>query len=177
MQTGQPSRTALSAAIHRAAHQFLEQGRIFSDPLAVRILAQTPEAILKVADAYPEQKFDAVVSYINPGVDITRASVEVKLDVAKPPAYLIQDMTVSVDIEVGRSDKALTLSGRAVHDAISTAPWVMGISKGRAVKIPVKLGLRGDTAMEIKTGLNEGDIAIPVASPTVVGQRVRAQAP
>jgi len=56
MQTGQPSRTALSAAIHRAAHQLLEQGRIFSDPLAVRILAQTPEAILKVADAYPEQR-------------------------------------------------------------------------------------------------------------------------
>jgi methyltransferase (TIGR00027 family) len=56
MQTGQPSRTALSAAIHRAAHQLLERGEIFADPLAVRILAQTPEAIIKVADAYPEQR-------------------------------------------------------------------------------------------------------------------------
>jgi methyltransferase (TIGR00027 family) len=56
MQTGQPSRTALSAAIHRAAHQLLEQGRIFADPLAVRILAQPPEAILRVVDAYPEQR-------------------------------------------------------------------------------------------------------------------------
>jgi methyltransferase (TIGR00027 family) len=33
-----PSRTAWAAAAHRAAHQLLEQGRIFSDPLAVRIL-------------------------------------------------------------------------------------------------------------------------------------------
>lgn len=40
MQAGKPSRTALAAAIHRAAHQVLEQGRIFHDPLAVRILGE-----------------------------------------------------------------------------------------------------------------------------------------
>ena len=38
MQVGKPSQTALSAAFHRAAHQVLEQGRIFADPLALRIL-------------------------------------------------------------------------------------------------------------------------------------------
>jgi methyltransferase (TIGR00027 family) len=40
MQKGQPSRTALAAAVHRAAHQIVEQGSIFSDPLALRILGQ-----------------------------------------------------------------------------------------------------------------------------------------
>ena len=40
MQTGQPSRTARAAAHHRAAHQVLENGRIFSDPLALRILGE-----------------------------------------------------------------------------------------------------------------------------------------
>ena len=129
------------------------------------------------ADAYADQKFPAVVSYINPGVDLTRGSVEVKLDVDNPPSYLRQDMTVSVDIEVGRSDKALALPARAVHDATSTAPWVMGIRDGRAVKIPVALGLLGIAASEIKSGLAEGDVAIPVASTVVLGQRVRAAAP
>ena len=38
MQAKEPSRTAFAAAFHRAAHQVLEQGRIFSDPLALRIL-------------------------------------------------------------------------------------------------------------------------------------------
>ena len=38
MQAKEPSRTALAAAFHRAAHQVLEQGRIFADPLALRIL-------------------------------------------------------------------------------------------------------------------------------------------
>jgi methyltransferase (TIGR00027 family) len=38
MQSGQPSRTALSVAYHRAEHQMLEQGSIFNDPFALRIL-------------------------------------------------------------------------------------------------------------------------------------------
>ena len=44
MQAGQPSRTALLVAIHRAAHQVLEGGVIFPDPLAMRILGADAEA-------------------------------------------------------------------------------------------------------------------------------------
>jgi methyltransferase (TIGR00027 family) len=39
-----PSQTALAAATHRATHQILENGRIFADPLALRILGGRPEA-------------------------------------------------------------------------------------------------------------------------------------
>jgi methyltransferase (TIGR00027 family) len=38
MQPQEPSRTAWGAARHRAVHQLIEGGRIFSDPLAVPIL-------------------------------------------------------------------------------------------------------------------------------------------
>jgi methyltransferase (TIGR00027 family) len=38
MQIGRPSRTALGAAMHRAVHQTLEGGVIFSDPYALQIL-------------------------------------------------------------------------------------------------------------------------------------------
>ena len=38
MLAGCPSRTALGAAFHRAAHQVLERGAVFTDPLALRIL-------------------------------------------------------------------------------------------------------------------------------------------
>ncbi|HEY3739959.1 MAG TPA: SAM-dependent methyltransferase [Bryobacteraceae bacterium] len=50
MQAGQPSRTALAAARHRAAHQILEEGRIFKDPLAVRILGEDPAEIARQAE-------------------------------------------------------------------------------------------------------------------------------
>jgi len=50
MQSGKPSRTALAAARHRAAHQVIEQGRIFSDPLAMRILGEDPETLIREAE-------------------------------------------------------------------------------------------------------------------------------
>lgn len=40
MQPQQPSRTAWGAARHRAVHQILDGGRVFSDPLALRILGE-----------------------------------------------------------------------------------------------------------------------------------------
>ncbi|MEU4557594.1 SAM-dependent methyltransferase [Actinoplanes sp. NPDC023936] len=49
MRNGEPSRTAWSAARYRAAHQLIEEGSIFRDPLAVRILNE-PRADL-LADA------------------------------------------------------------------------------------------------------------------------------
>jgi methyltransferase (TIGR00027 family) len=43
MEPGQPSRTALSAARYRAAHQVIEGGGIFRDPLATRIVGVPPD--------------------------------------------------------------------------------------------------------------------------------------
>ncbi len=129
------------------------------------------------ADAYPDRRFDAVISYINPGVDISRASVEVKLTVANPPEYLRQDMTVSVDIEVATKDGTLVLPVRSVHDVQSGQPWVLGIKDGRAIKRPVKRGLRGNSQVEIVAGMEAGEAAIPQSSGVLTGQRVRAVPP
>jgi methyltransferase (TIGR00027 family) len=43
MEHGQASITAFSAARYRAAHQIAEGGRIFADPLAIRIVGQNPD--------------------------------------------------------------------------------------------------------------------------------------
>ncbi|WP_158812700.1 SAM-dependent methyltransferase [Methylocapsa sp. S129] len=56
MQSGQASRTALGAAGHRAAHQVLEQGRIFADPLALRILGADAEEALAEAEREPARR-------------------------------------------------------------------------------------------------------------------------
>jgi HlyD family secretion protein len=132
---------------------------------------------LASADAYPDRRFAAVVSYINPGIDISRASVEVKLAVSDPPDYLRQDMTVSVDIEIAAKADTLELPVRSVHDMLSGQPWVLGIKDGRAVKRPVKLGLRGNSHIEILEGISENDAAIPLNSGVLTGQRIRAVLP
>jgi len=56
MQPGSPSRTALGAARHRAAHQVLEQGRVFTDPLALRILGAEAEATVRAAEGDPSRR-------------------------------------------------------------------------------------------------------------------------
>jgi methyltransferase (TIGR00027 family) len=56
MQSGQPSRTAFAAAAHRAAHQILEHGSIFCDPLAVRVLGLEPAEIVRDAEQHPSRR-------------------------------------------------------------------------------------------------------------------------
>jgi methyltransferase (TIGR00027 family) len=53
VESGQSSRTAWEAAFHRAAHQLLERGHIFRDPLAVTILGEDVETITRKAEERP----------------------------------------------------------------------------------------------------------------------------
>jgi HlyD family secretion protein len=132
---------------------------------------------LASADAFPDQRMKATIVYINPGIDIARAAVEVKLRVTEPPAYLRQDMTISVDIETARRSQTLVVPARSVREAVSAAPWVMRLRDGRASRQPVKLGLRGASSIEILDGVNEGDELVPVNSGVVTGQKIRAVRP
>jgi methyltransferase (TIGR00027 family) len=56
MQHGQASRTALGAAGHRAAHQVLERGFVFADPLALRILGEDADDAVALAKEKPERR-------------------------------------------------------------------------------------------------------------------------
>ena len=47
MRTGQPSTTAQRVALRRATHQFLDNPRVFDDPVALRIIGQETAAALQ----------------------------------------------------------------------------------------------------------------------------------
>src|SRR5512146_1237751 len=124
------------------------------------------------ADAFPRDHFAAELFYINPGIDALRGAVEIKLRVLDPPEYLRQDMTVSVDIEVARRAAAVVVPADAVRDPAGAHPWVLA-----AERRPVKLGLKGDSRIEVLDGVAPGDLLISAANGVVTaGQRVRAVA-
>jgi methyltransferase (TIGR00027 family) len=56
MQHGQASVTAVGAAGHRAAHQILERGFVFADPLALLILGQDADDAVVLARERPERR-------------------------------------------------------------------------------------------------------------------------
>lgn len=142
------------------------------DEKNLHLIALGQEALAS-ADAYPQQRFKAVVAFINPGVNAQTGAVEVRLDVPERVANLQQDMTVSVDIEVARSAKALTVPTGVVHDLHGAAPWVWRVSGGHAERRTVRLGLRGGAWVEVLSGLEEGDRVVPLPVSLRSGQRVR----
>jgi HlyD family secretion protein len=96
--------------------------------------------------------------------------------VPKPPPFLKPDMTVSVDLTVAAKARVLTLRSDTVHGAATPSPWVFSVEQGRLIKKAVGLGIRGEGAMEIASGLDEGaEIVVPDGRVLVAGQRVRAE--
>jgi len=131
---------------------------------------------LASADAFADGRFAAEVVFINPGVDVQRGSVEVKLRVPAPPAYLRQDMTVSVDVEVARREHALAIPADLLHDAETASPWVLKAQDGHARRQPVRLGLRGAGFVEVLDGLKPGDQLLAGGTHVRDGDRVRVVA-
>ena len=126
------------------------------------------------ADAYSTQKFPAVLTYINPGIDPQRGSVAVKLKVSQAPDYLQQDMTVSVNIIVAKRSQAILVATEAVHD-LEKKPWVMQLVMGRAHRKDVQLGLHGAEFSEVLAGLKPGDVVIRNTTGISENARVRSQ--
>lgn len=124
------------------------------------------------ADAFPDNKFDAELIYLAPSVDVTRGTVESRLRVAKPPAFLRDDMTVSVEVMVAQKQNALTIPGVALREA-GDRKYVVVARSGAAQEVDVKLGIRSLQRVEIVSGLSAGDQVV-IDERIRAGQRIRA---
>ena len=139
--------------------------------LAVLAIGQ---AAMCIADAYPTRPFPAKVSFIAPSVDPQRGSVDIRLTVTPVPDFLRQDMTVSVNVETGRRDRALVVPTEAVGAVDGDRAELWLAADGRAMRRQVQLGLRGLTQTEVTAGLQAGDwILADAQAPVEEGDRVR----
>ena len=132
------------------------------------------QAALASADAYPDRIFPARVAYIAPAVDPARGTVEVKLDVADPPPFLRPDMTVSVDVEVGRDRRA----GAPARAPSATPPPDRGCSPsatGAPCDSPSSWGCGARAWSQVLTGLAPGEAAVLPTAAVGAGARVRTE--
>ena len=146
------------------------------DEKNLEVLAIGQQAMC-IADAYPTRPFPAKVTFIAPSVDPQRGSVDIRLTVTPVPAFLRQDMTVSVNVETGRRERAVVVPNDALGatDGNRAALWV--VANGRATRRQVQLGLRGLTQTEVTSGLRAGDWILADAQAAVAeGDRVRVVA-
>ena len=139
--------------------------------LAALALGQVASCI---ADAWPDRAFPATVSYLAPGVDADRGTVMIRLLVDPVPEWLLQDMTVTVNVETGRRDAATVVANDALLD-MAGSPAVLLVRDGRVERTAVKLGLRGLGSSEVTEGLVNGDVVLAGAATAVIEQGARVR--
>ena len=166
-QIVQPGKALMSLALNGPTQLSAQVDERFLEQL------QTNQKALVVADAFPGQRFSARILTIAPAVDAQRGAIEVKFALEQQaPSYLREDMTLSVEVETARRDRALVLPLSAVRAQTSeSAVKVLVIQDGRARDRSVKLGLRTLDAAEILDGLSEGDLVV-MSSAAKSGSRV-----
>jgi HlyD family secretion protein len=135
------------------------------------------QAATCIADAYPSRPFPARVGFIAPSVDPQRGTVDIRLTVSPVPEFLRQDMTISVNIETGRRERALVVpdDALALREGNAAELWV--VADGRATRRRVELGLRGLGQTEVTAGLRAGEWILADAQAVLQeGDRVRVEA-
>ena len=92
------------------------------------------------------------------------------------PAFLREDMTLSIEVETGRRARALVVPIAAlIRTADANIARVRVVEDGRIEERDVSLGLRTLVAAEVRLGLAEGDeVVLDMRQP--LGQRVRTRA-
>ena len=168
-QIVQPGRALLSLALNGPVQLVAQVDERFLEQL------QVGQAASVLADAFPEQRFSARVQSIAPLVDAQRGAIEVKFVLPQQaPAFLREDMTLSIEVETARRERALVVPVDALNGAGAASASVVRIeSDGRVEERTVRLGLRTLEAAEVLAGLAEGDRVLLGATPKP-GQRVRA---
>lgn len=169
-QIVQPGKALMSLALSGPTQLVAQVDERFLDQLRVG------QAAAVVADAFPGERFAARVLSIAPSVDAQRGAIEVKFSLEQqPPAFLREDMTLSVEVETGRRVRALVLPLRALRtQAAGESATVLVADAGRAQARTVRLGLRSLNAVEVLEGLAEGDDVL-LGGAIKTGDRIRAQ--
>ncbi len=129
---------------------------------------QTGQTAAVVADAFPQQPFAATLQRIGPLVDAQRGSIVLRFAPAQAPAFLCEDMTLSLEVTTARRDRARVIPLAALREGSTV--WVA--SEGRVQVRALKTGLRTVDTVEVLEGLADGD-AVLVGDAPPPGERVR----
>ena len=169
-QIVQPGKALLSLALAGPTQLVAQVDERFLEQL------QPGQPAWVVADAFAAQRFAARVLSIAPAVDAQRGAIEVKFSIEQAPAFLREDMTLSVEVETARRERTLVLPQAALRGpAGGDQASVLVLQDGRAQVRNVRLGLRTLDAVEVLGGLKESDTVLRGHASLQDGQRVRAR--
>jgi membrane fusion protein (multidrug efflux system) len=118
------------------------------------------QAVQLQVPAFPTQMFTGTVRSISPTVDTKSRTAAVRVEPKDDGSKLRAGMFARLSIVTAEKQNALVVPREAVLiGAPGIEPLVIAIdSAGRVHRQPVKLGLQSDRAIEISSGIDDGQL-------------------
>ncbi|MDO8294408.1 MAG: efflux RND transporter periplasmic adaptor subunit [Gallionella sp.] len=108
-------------------------------------------------NAYPDRRFEGVVSLVYPTLNAATHTVPVRMEIANPKGLLKPAMFASVEIQVAGKGEVLTVPVSAVIDSGTRQIVLVQLAPGRFEPRAVRLGSRGENYVEVLEGIADGE--------------------
>ena len=114
--------------------------------------------------SYPGRAFEGKVAMVYPHLNPATRSVRVRIELPNPDLTLRPDMYAEAEINTGNSEPVLAVPESAVLDSGSKQTVIVDRGEGRFEPRQVQPGRRGDGYVEIRDGIQDGDLVVTSAN-------------
>jgi Cu(I)/Ag(I) efflux system membrane fusion protein len=115
-------------------------------------------------NAYPDKRFQGIVTYVYPTLKAETRTVQVRIELANPGGLLKPGMYAQVELGAGNAGKVVAVPASAVIDSGVRRVVIVQLGEGRFESRQVETGARGDDWVEIRFGLKEGEPVVVAAN-------------
>jgi len=120
--------------------------------------------VVVALDSYPDKQFDAALVKVYPAADRQKGTVKIEAQIARPDLQIIKpEMSAKVSFLENQSAATqrprITVPETAVRVEESET-YVWTVRKGIVQRVGVVRGQKTEAGIEIKQGLNDGDIVV-----------------
>jgi len=115
------------------------------------------------AKSYPGEKFEGMLSVINPFLDEMKRTAKVRIDIPNPDFKLQPGMYVNAELEMDMGE-ALTIPVSAVMPTGTRSVVFVDKGQGKLEPRVVQLGTKYADIYEVKTGLQENERVVASAN-------------
>lgn len=129
-------------------------------------------------DAYPDVKFPAVLTEIDPTLDVSSRTLGVKLIVEPPDSRLKAGMYARIKLITDTKENVIVVPSTViVNRNDESVVYVVNTQTNTAKACVVKLGIKVDTYQEIEQGIAPGDLIVTKGQALLTdGAKVRVAA-
>src|SRR5438128_1198990 len=120
--------------------------------------------VVVALDSYPDKKFDAALVKVYPAADRQKGTVKIEVQIARPDLQIIKpEMSAKVSFlenqPAATQQPRITVPKGAVRiEEGKTYAWT--VRKGIVQRVGIVRGQETETGIEIKQGLNDGEVVV-----------------